>query len=75
MSQQTMHLKKKRQLTEQRLLWKAIVNMKLLGVIVLLSFFTGCVTHYRALEIETRILVLESKLDQLKKDVAQQDEA
>ena len=38
-------------------------------------FFSACVTHYRALEIETRILVLESKLDQLKKDVIQQDES
>mgnify|MGYP000173901615 CR=1 FL=1 len=75
MSQQTMHLKKKRQFVEQKSLWAATIYIKLLALIVLLPFFTGCVTHYRALEIETRILVLESKLDQLKKDVAQQDEA
>ena len=29
----------------------------------------GCVTHYRAKAIETKILVLESKLDQLKSEV------
>lgn len=37
--------------------------------------FSGCVTHYRALEIETRVLVLESKLDQLKKEAQQQNES
>ena len=40
-----------------------------------MPFLSGCVTAYRALEIETRIVVLESKLDQLKKEVNQQNES
>jgi TolA-binding protein len=50
----------------------------LIKLCVLLSsvfLMPGCVTAYRMLEIETRVVVLESKLDQLKKEVGQQNES
>ena len=36
---------------------------------------TGCVTHYRALAIESKVLILEKKLDQLKKETRQKSES
>ena len=41
----------------------------LLIITLSISSLSGCVTHYRAEAIETKVLVLESKLDQLREDV------
>ena len=47
-----------------------------LNAYVLLAFsMTGCVTHYRALAIESKVLILEKKLDQLKKETRQKSES
>lgn len=47
-----------------------LLPTQLLMLFILITVgMSGCVTHYRAEAIETKLLVLESKLDQLKEDV------
>lgn len=60
-----------RLLHQQQSLQKALIKKNYVHCLLVflgISLQSGCVTHYRALEIETRILVLEQKLDKFKKE-------